>query len=73
MRITYDPSADSLYIRFIEKPMQCQVVRLNEQVAVTLGPDDIVVGVEILDASLVVDGIQERLVQLENLTAEDIS
>ncbi|MFP4642047.1 MAG: DUF2283 domain-containing protein [Dehalococcoidia bacterium] len=31
MKIAYDPKVDALYIRFIEEPMECEVIRLNRQ------------------------------------------
>jgi len=67
MRITYDPSVDALYIRFVEGPVECQVIRLNERVAVNIGPKEQVVGIEVLDASEVLEGLEERKVRLENL------
>ncbi len=69
MKITYDPSVDALYIRFVEGPIECEVVRLNDRVAVNIGPGEQVVGIEVLDASEVLEGLGERKVHLENLTA----
>ena len=68
MRISYDPVADALYIRFVEGPVQCEVIRLNVQVAVNIGPGEQVVGIEVLDASEVMDGLAEGKVSLENLS-----
>lgn len=50
MRISYDPEIDALYIRLIEGPCECWTVRLNEEVALNIGPDEALVGIEILDA-----------------------
>jgi uncharacterized protein YuzE len=69
MKITYDPSVDALYIRFVEEPMECEVVRLNDRVAVNIGPGERVVGIEVLDASQVLEDFKERTVHLENLNA----
>jgi uncharacterized protein YuzE len=69
MRITYDPTVDALYIRLVEGQVQCEVVRLNDRVAVNIGPGEQVVGIEVLDASEVLEGLEERKVYLENLTA----
>jgi uncharacterized protein YuzE len=69
MRITYDPTVDALYIRLVEGEVQCEVVRLNDRVAVNIGPGEQVVGIEVLDASELLEGLQERKVHLENLTA----
>jgi uncharacterized protein YuzE len=69
MRITYDPTVDALYIRLVEGEVQCEVVRLNDRVAVNIGPGEQVVGIEVLDASELLEGLRERKVHLENLTA----
>lgn len=69
MRISYDPSVDALYIRFIEGPADCEVIRLNDRVAVNIGAGEQVVGIEALDASDVLADLTERKVYLENLVA----
>ena len=67
MIVSYDPSVDALYIRFVEGPVECEVIRLNDRVAVNIGPDEQVVGIEVLDASEFLTGLAERQVRLENL------
>lgn len=69
MKISYDPSVDALYIRFVEGPVECEVLRLNDRVAGNIGPGEQVVGIEVLDASEVLEGMKERTVHLENLVA----
>jgi uncharacterized protein YuzE len=69
MQIKYDVSVDALYIRFMEEPVECEVVRLNDRVAVNIGPEGQIVGIEILDASEGITGLTERRVHLENLVA----
>ncbi len=44
MRITYDPSVDALYIRFTDEKVECETLRLNDRVAVNIGPGEQVVG-----------------------------
>ena len=51
MKISYDPEIDALYIRLIEGKCECRTVRLNEEVALNIGPDEKLVGIEILDAT----------------------
>jgi uncharacterized protein YuzE len=51
MKISYDPQVDALYISFKKGPTQVTTIRLNEDVAVDLGPGEEVVGIEVLDAS----------------------
>ena len=67
MKITYDPTVDALYIRFMEGPIECEVIRVNARVALNVGPEEQVVGIEVLDASDVLAGFTERKIQLENL------
>ena len=67
MRISYDPTVDALYIRLFEGPVECEVIRLNDRVAVNVGPEEQVVGLEVLDASKALPGLSERKVHLENL------
>ena len=69
MKLSYDPSVDALYIRLIDAPAECEVIRINDQVALNIGPAEQVVGIEILDASQFLTGVTGRSVQLENLAA----
>jgi uncharacterized protein YuzE len=69
MRITYDPAVDALAIRFVEERVECEVIRLNDQVAIDIGPGERVVAIEVLDASEVVPGIAKQGIALENLPA----
>jgi len=69
MKITYDPTVDALYIQLASEPAECEVIRLNDQVAVDIGPGERVIGIEILDASDLIEGLREGKVQLDNLTA----
>ena len=67
MKISYDPEVDALYIRLIEGKHECRTVRLNEEIALNIGPGEKLVGIEILDATAVLG--QGRLpdVTLENI------
>ena len=67
MKLTYDPEADALYIRFVEENLECRVVRLTEQVAVDFGPKEEVVGIEVLDAGRLWKDVRKAAVKLENL------
>jgi uncharacterized protein YuzE len=54
MRIEYDPEVDALYIRFRPvAPGMAQNKELSEDVIADYGPDGKLVGIEILDASIV--------------------
>lgn len=67
MRINYDPEVDALYIRLIEGPVECEVIRLNDRVTINSGPEEQIVGVEVLDASILLPSIGTKTVPLENL------
>jgi len=69
MKITYDREVDALYIRFADGPLETEAIRLNDRVAINVGPDDQIVGIEVLDASAVLPGVADGKVQLENLVA----
>ena len=67
MRIIYDPTVDALSIRLVEERVECETIRLTDQVAVDIGPGERIVAIEVLDASELVPGLKERGVCLENL------
>lgn len=67
MRIIYDPTVDALTIRLVEEQVECEVIRLNDQVAVDIGPGERIVAIEVLDVSELLPGLKERGVCVENL------
>ena len=67
MEIIYDPSVNALTIRFVKERVECEVIRLNDQVAVDIGPGERIVAIEVLDASELISGIKEGKVSLENI------
>ena len=69
MRISYDAEADAVYIRLIEGEYQCRTLRLNDKVALNIGPGETLVGIEILDAKRVVGNGETPEVILENIVA----
>jgi len=69
VKITYDSEADAAYIRFKRGRVEVMTIRLNEDVAIDLGPGEEVVGIEILDASKNMGLGKGRKVELENLQA----
>jgi uncharacterized protein YuzE len=69
MQIKYDASVDALYIRFVEEAVECEVIHINDRVSINIGPEEQVVGIEILDASEGIAGLTQRQVHLENLVA----
>ena len=73
MRISYDDEIDALYIRLIEGPQECRTVRLNDEIALNIGPGETLVGIEILDAKQVLGQGQLPSVILENIPAGTVS
>jgi uncharacterized protein YuzE len=67
MRIRYDPSVDALTIRFVDAIVECEVIRLNDQVAIDIGPGERIVAIEVLDASELVPGLKDEGIVVENL------
>jgi len=70
MKISYDSETDALYIRLVEGEHQCRTVRLSEEVALNIGPDERLVGIEILDAREVLGSVDMPRVVLENVLLE---
>jgi uncharacterized protein YuzE len=50
MKISYDLETDALYIRLLEGKHECRTLRINDAVALNIGLDESLVGIEILDA-----------------------
>jgi uncharacterized protein YuzE len=73
MRIVYDPTVDALTIRLIEERLECEVIRLNDQVAIDIGLGERIVAIEVLDASELLPGLKERGVFLENLPVSSLA
>jgi uncharacterized protein YuzE len=51
MKLKYDPEVDAMYISFKQGTTQVTTIRINEDVAIDLGPGEEIVGIEVLDAS----------------------
>jgi uncharacterized protein YuzE len=67
MKISYDPEVDALYIRLIEGEQECRTMRLNEEIALNIGPKETLVGIEILDGKQVLGQGAIPSVVLENI------
>jgi len=68
MKIKYDPEVDAAYISFKKGPTQVTTVRVTEDLAIDFGPNEEIVGIEILDASEHLDlSKEEPVIELENL------
>ncbi len=67
MRISYDEQVDALYIALIETSTECRTVRLTDEVALNIGPDEQLVGIEIIDARRVLGSGELPQVIVDNL------
>ena len=73
MKITYDKETDSVYIKLIDGDQQCRTLRLNDDIALNIGPGETLVGIEILDAKDVLAGGNLPSVLLENIQLQSIN
>jgi len=67
VKISYDPEIDALYIRLLEGKHECRCVRLSDEVALNIGANEKLVGIEILDAREVLGSGAIPAVTLEGL------
>lgn len=51
MKISYDSEIDALYIRLVEGKHECRTLQLTEEIALNIGENELLVGIEILDAT----------------------
>ena len=69
MKISYDAEADALYIRLVDGPQQCRTVHLNDRVALNIGANEVLVGIEVLDAKDLLEVGEIPAIVLDNLRA----
>jgi len=69
MRISYDSEVDALYIRLLEGFYQCRTLRLTDEVSLNIGPDEQLVGIEVLDAKTILGKGALPTVVLDNVSA----
>ncbi len=68
MKIKYDPQVDAAYISFKKGPTQVSTIRVTEDLAIDFGPNEEIIGIEILDASQHLDlSREDPSVELDNL------
>lgn len=73
MKITYDAEIDAVYIRLLEGEFECRTLRLNEEIALNIGPGEKLVGIEILDAKQVLGKGELPSVVLDNIPFSKVS
>ncbi|XSG86420.1 MAG: DUF2283 domain-containing protein [Methylohalobius sp. ZOD2] len=67
MKISYDPEIDALYIRLVGGARQCKTIRLTDEIALNIGENEELVGIEILDAKETLGEGKVPSVVLENI------
>jgi uncharacterized protein YuzE len=67
MKISYDSEVDALYIRLVEGKHQCRTLQLTDEIALNLGENELLVGIEVLDATEVLGKGNIPNVVLENI------
>lgn len=53
MKISYDSEVDALQIRLVEGKHQCRTLQLTDEIALNIGENELLVGIEVLDATQV--------------------
>jgi len=67
MKISYDSEVDALYIRLLDGDYECRNVHLSDDIALNLGPQELLVGIEILNASAHIGNGEVPGVELDNI------
>jgi uncharacterized protein YuzE len=67
MKISYDEEIDALYIRLVEGQHECRTLRLSDEIALNIGANELLVGIEILEAKAVIGEGALPSVVLENI------
>ena len=68
MKISYDSEIDALYINLVEGSQECRTLQLTEEIALNIGQDELLVGIEILDAKEILGSGNVPNVVLENIS-----
>jgi uncharacterized protein YuzE len=67
MKISYDSEIDALYIKLVEGNQECRTLQLIEEIALNIGQNELLVGIEILDAKEILGSGNVPNVILENI------
>ena len=68
MKISYDSEIDAIYIKLVEGSQECRTLQLTEEIALNIGQDELLVGIEILDAKEILCSGNVPNVVLENIS-----
>ena len=69
MKISYDSATDALYIRLVDGQQECRSLRLTDEIALNIGENQMLVGIEVLDAKKTIGHGQLPTVILENIAS----
>lgn len=64
MKINYDSEIDALYIRLVEGKHQCRTLQLTDEIALNIGENKLLVGIEVLTATQVLGSGSRPYVEL---------
>jgi uncharacterized protein YuzE len=67
MKISYDAEVDALYIRLVESEHQCRSLQLTDEITLNIGENELLVGIEIIDATDILGSGNLPEVVLENI------
>jgi uncharacterized protein YuzE len=67
MKISYDSEIDALYIKLVEGNQECRTLQLTEEIALNIGQNELLVGIEILDAKEILGSGNVPNVILDNI------
>ncbi|MBI2799519.1 MAG: DUF2283 domain-containing protein [Gammaproteobacteria bacterium] len=70
MKISYDSETDSLYIKLVEGQHECRTLRLSDEIALNIGHNQMLVGIEVLDAKEILGHGELPTVILENIASK---
>lgn len=73
MKIAYDKAADALYIRLLDGPFECRVVRLTDDIALDFAAGEQLVGIEVLGASRLFATPDSPVIDLKDLIPRSVT
>ncbi|MEG3931456.1 MULTISPECIES: DUF2283 domain-containing protein [unclassified Microcoleus] len=65
--MSYDSEIDALYIRLVEGKHQCRTLQLTDEITLNIGENELLVGIEVLEATQVLGSGNVPNVVLENI------
>lgn len=66
MNLSYEPRYNIAYLKFREKALQVQTIKVSEEINVDLSPDGTIYGIELLDANQQLQNLAGGKLVIEN-------